>query len=203
MPFLISEEFKSELIALLPKLRVQALSLTRNPSDADDLVQAAVCNAIAAHHTFIPGTNFPAWMHRIVRNRFISNLRQCRDTVKLDDVPAAALTTLAPHEDRLILGELEKALARLPPDQLEALLMVVIQGMSYQKLAELSGCAIGTAKSRVFRARRNLQIWLLGENPDMSDDATTGRIRRISRRKHVDQAHLDCCAREQPSASYL
>jgi RNA polymerase sigma-70 factor (ECF subfamily) len=155
--------FHSQIVAILPKLRVQALALTRHRAAAEDLVQDAVCNALSAKDSFIPGTNFPAWMHRILRNRFISNLRKRRDTTDIDDVPASVFATEAPHEDRLALKELSRAMVRLPADQREALLMVVVHGMSYEALAEATGCAIGTAKSRVFRARRQLEAWLLGD----------------------------------------
>src|SRR2546421_9536993 len=121
--------FHDQVIAILPKLRVQALALTRNRAAAEDLVQDAVCNALSAHESFIPGTNFAAWMHRILRNRFISNLRKRRDTTDLDDVPAASLATESPHEDRLALKELAQALNRLPADQRESLVMVVVHGM--------------------------------------------------------------------------
>jgi RNA polymerase sigma-70 factor, ECF subfamily len=155
--------FHSQIVAILPKLRVQALALTRNRAAAEDLVQDAVCNALSAQDSFIPGTNFPAWMHRILRNRFISNLRKRRDTTDIDDVAASALATEAAHEDRLALKELGRAMTRLPADQREALVMVVVHGMSYEALAESTGCAVGTAKSRVFRARRQLEAWLMGE----------------------------------------
>ena len=164
--------FHDQVISILPKLRVQALALTRNRAAAEDLVQDAVCNALSAQTTFIPGTNFPAWMHRILRNRFISNLRKRRDTTDIDDLPAGALATPAPHEDRLALKQLAGAMSRLPVDQREALVMVVIHGMSYEALAEATNCAVGTAKSRVFRARRQLEAWLLGEpNAALSEPA--------------------------------
>ena len=158
--------FHDQVIAILPKLRVQALALTRNRASAEDLVQDAVCNALSAQDSFIPGTNFAAWMHRILRNRFISNLRKRRDTTDIEDVPSSAFATEAPHEDRLALKELAKAMTRLPSDQREALVMVVLNGMSYEALAEATGCAVGTAKSRVFRARRQLEAWLLGERTE-------------------------------------
>ncbi|MDT7953284.1 MAG: sigma-70 family RNA polymerase sigma factor [Acetobacteraceae bacterium] len=157
--------FHDQVIAILPKLRVQALALTRNRASAEDLVQDAVCNALSASNSFIPGTNF-AWMHRILRNRFISNLRKRRDTTDIDDVPAGMFATEAAHEDRLALKELGAAMTRLPADQREALVMVVIHGMSYEDLAEATGCAVGTAKSRVFRARRQLESWLMGETKE-------------------------------------
>ena len=163
--------FHDQVIAILPKLRIQALALTRNRAAAEDLVQDAVCNALSAQQSFIPGTNFPAWMHRILRNRFISNLRKRRDTTDIDDVPSSVFATEAPHEDRLALKELAHAMTRLPSDQREALVMVVVHGMSYEALAASTGCAVGTAKSRVFRARRQLETWLLGEPKESKQSA--------------------------------
>ncbi|GBR71056.1 sigma-70 family RNA polymerase sigma factor [Gluconobacter kanchanaburiensis] len=157
--------FHDQVIAILPKLRIQALSLTRNRAAAEDLVQDAVCNALAAQNSFIPGTNFSAWMHRILRNRFISDLRKRRETTDIDDVPASSFASPATHEDNLALKDLSMALSRLPADQREALVMVVIQGMSYEALAEATDCAVGTAKSRVFRARRQLEAWMNGDLP--------------------------------------
>lgn len=157
--------FDLELISLLPRLRIQALALTRNPSAAADLVQDAVANALSARASYTPGTNFPAWMHRILRNRFISDTRKRRPSIDLDDAPEAALAVPAAHEDRLVLKELNRAIGRLPMRQRESLFMVVLHGMSYEEVAEATGCAIGTAKSRVFRARRQLQLWLAGETP--------------------------------------
>jgi RNA polymerase sigma-70 factor (ECF subfamily) len=172
--------FHEQVISILPKLRVQALALTRNRAAAEDLVQDAVCNALSAQDSFIPGTNFAAWMHRILRNRFISNLRKRRDTTDIDDVPASAFASDAPHESRLALKELAGAMSRLPADQREALVMVVIHGMSYEALAEATNCAVGTAKSRVFRARRQLEAWLLGEpNEALSQGAAVREPRRL------------------------
>ncbi|WP_149537848.1 sigma-70 family RNA polymerase sigma factor [Siccirubricoccus phaeus] len=156
-------EFHGQLVALLPKLRVQALALTRNRAAAEDLVQDAVANALAAQDSFTPGTNFAAWMHRILRNRFISTLRRQRETTDIEDLPMSLFAVGAAHDDRLVLKELSRALGRLPADQREALFMVVLQGLSYEEVAEATGCAVGTAKSRVFRARRQLQAWLEGE----------------------------------------
>lgn len=171
--------FHDDVIAILPKLRVQALALTRNRAAAEDLVQDAVCNALSAQASFIPGTNFAAWMHRIVRNRFISNLRKRRDTTDIADVPEHRFATNAAHEDRLALKELAGAMARLPTDQREALMMVVVHGMSYEDLAAATGCAVGTAKSRVFRARRQLEAWMLGDD---SGKAKTRNDPRVSAR---------------------
>jgi RNA polymerase sigma-70 factor (ECF subfamily) len=168
------DQFDRQLISLLPRLRVQALALTRNASAAGDLVQDAVTNALAARGSFTPGTNFAAWMHRILRNRFISDMRKRRPHVDLDDVPQAALATPAVHENSLVLKELNVALGRLPLVQRESLFMVVLHGMSYEQVAESLGCAVGTAKSRVFRARQQLQAWLTGEPAPASQPWSEG-----------------------------
>ena len=126
-------------------------------------MQDTVCNALRSADSFIPETNFPAWMHRILRNRFISDIRRRRDTTDVADVPESMFATNASQGDRLALKELGSALNRLPADQREALVMVVVHGISYEELAKQMGVAVGTAKSRVFRARRQLQAWLLGD----------------------------------------
>ena len=155
--------FHEQLVAILPRLRVQAVSMTRNRADADDLVQAAVSNALAAQHSFTPGTNFGAWMFRILRNRFLSDIRRRRDTCDMDNAPSEALARPAAQEDNLALRELRRRLTDLPPDHRTALMLVTVQGMSYEEAAEVMGCAVGTAKCRVFRARRQLEAWLVGE----------------------------------------
>ena len=182
--------FHDQIIGIVPKLRVQALALTRNRAAAEDLVQDAVCNALSAQDSFIPGTNFAAWMHRILRNRFISNLRKRRDTTDIEDVPSSSFATDAPHEDRLALKELGRAMTRLPPDQREALVMVVVHGMSYEALAEATGCAVGTAKSRVFRARRQLETWLLGERPERDSRPAPRAERARSFRPREQRSHM-------------
>lgn len=155
--------FHDQLVAILPRLRVQAVSMTRNRADADDLVQAAVSNALAAQHSFTPGTNFGAWMFRILRNRFLSDIRRRRDTCDMDNAPAEALARPAAQEDSMALRELRRRLSDLPADHRTALMLVTVQGMSYEEAAEVMKCAVGTAKCRVFRARRQLEAWLMGE----------------------------------------
>ncbi|WP_083747880.1 sigma-70 family RNA polymerase sigma factor [Teichococcus deserti] len=178
--------FHDQLVALLPRLRVQAVSMTRNRADADDLVQAAVSNALAAQHSFTPGTNFGAWMFRILRNRFLSDIRRKRDTCEMDSAPAEALARPAAQEDSLALRELRRRLADLPEDHRTALLLVTVQGMSYEEAAGVMKCAVGTAKCRVFRARRQLEAWLMGEKQaprraaDKTAEKKTGSIKAQS-----------------------
>lgn len=180
MPNSRADAFHDDLIAALPRLRVQAMALTRNRAAADDLVQDAVAKALAARNSFEPGTNFQAWVHRILRNTFISDVRRRRATVAIEDAPADALARSGGAEERLMMGELAAALARLPAEQREALVLLTVQNMSCEEIAAATGCAVGTVKARVFRARRALQTMLLG-----SEDATAadglGRDRRAAR----------------------
>lgn len=176
--------FHDQLVAILPRLRVQAVSMTRNRADADDLVQAAVSNALAAQHSFTPGTNFGAWMFRILRNRFLSDIRRRRDTCDMDNAPAEALARPAAQEDSMALRELRRRLADLPADHRTALMLVTVQGMSYEEAAAVMKCAVGTAKCRVFRARRQLEAWLMGDpqpakrSAQAQAQAKSGEVRR-------------------------
>ena len=169
MPDNTPTAFQDQIVEILPRLFIQSLALTRNRAAAEDLAQDAASSALAAHASFIPESNFSAWMHTIVRNRFISNLRKVRDTTDIDAAPAETLASEAPQEDRLTLNELAGAISCLPADQHEVLMMVVVQGMSYKEIADVTGCAIGTVKSRVFRARRHLEGWLTGKSLDNAD----------------------------------
>jgi RNA polymerase sigma-70 factor (ECF subfamily) len=193
--------FHDALVALLPKLRVQALALTRNRAQADDLVQDAVVNALSAQASFQPGTNFPAWMHRILRNRFISNIRRRREETGVDAETFNCLVTAAPQYDRLVLQELATGLGKLSADQREALVMLVIQGMSYEEIADATGAAVGTAKCRVFRARARLEAMLLGEAGAEDTGAEDARRspeaieRRRSRREPIVRGAVRAAAR--------
>src|SRR6202044_3841554 len=141
----MSQEFDDQLTSFMPKMRVWALALTRNRAAADDLIQDVAAKALAAQDCFIPGTNFSAWVHRIMINHFISSVRNRREFTDMDSMPD--LPVPAAHEARPPLPDLGWALNRLPPDQREALFMIVLQEKSYEAAAEVTGCAIGTLKS--------------------------------------------------------
>jgi RNA polymerase sigma-70 factor (ECF subfamily) len=191
----MTPSFHDLLIQTLPRLRAQAMALTRNRAAADDLVHDAVTNALAAKDSFQPGTNFGAWMQRILRNRFISDVRRRRETVDVDEAPLGALATQAAQGDRLVLKELGRGLDRLSADQRQALLLVVVHGHSYEEVAEIMGCAVGTAKSHVFRARNQLHAFLTGDSPQ---DAP--RVKRVARAAPRTAAAVDSLG-ERASAS--
>jgi RNA polymerase sigma-70 factor (ECF subfamily) len=187
----MAECFHDDLVAMLPKLRVQALALTRNRTQAEDLVQETVVRALAARDSFQPGTNFAAWLHRILRNHFISEYRKRRETVAIEDAPPAVLSGHGVAEDKIALRELWGAMDTLGAEQREMLVMVAVEGMSYEQVAEVTGVPVGTAKCRVFRARRQLQAMLLppetpapargytGARPRAATEAAGGRARAL------------------------
>jgi RNA polymerase sigma-70 factor (ECF subfamily) len=153
--------FKRELVALIPQLRAFARTLSGNPTAADDLAQDAMMKAWDARQSFEIGTNMRAWTFMILRNQFYSEKRRSWRQVQLDQ--EAAERTLVAIDDPsapIALDELRLGLAMLPPEQREALVLVGAGGFAYEEAAAISGCAVGTVKSRVSRARRALQSML-------------------------------------------
>jgi RNA polymerase sigma-70 factor (ECF subfamily) len=162
-PKVTAESFHDLVLGYLPALRAQALALTRNRPDADDLVQSAITSALAAKDSFAIGTNFRGWMTRILRNRFISNIRSRRQTVDIEDATGPQMARSGGQEDRIEIQELRRQLGKLPADQRLALIMVSVQGLSYEDTAGRLGIAVGTLKSRVSRARQQLLVRMYGE----------------------------------------
>lgn len=155
---------KDDLIAAIPALRAFALSLSGKPDRADDLVQETLVKAWANMGSFLPGTNLRAWLFTIQRNIFYSQYRKRRREVEdADGQRAAMLSTAAAQPGHMDFQDFRKALARLPVDQREALMLIGASGLSYEEAAEICDCAIGTIKSRVNRARTRLAE-LLGDD---------------------------------------
>ena len=161
MPDSPSCEFPDQLTAFLPKMRVWAMALTRNRAAAEDLVQDVAIKALAASVSFVAGTNFSAWVHRIMINHFISGVRSRREYSDLDQMPEVGIP--ATQHGRTELREFNIAFQRLPREQKEALRMIGIEEQSYEEAARATGCAVGTLKSRVHRARLNLRSLIYGE----------------------------------------
>lgn len=167
IPQTTATDFHAELKELLPRLRIYALSLTRDRDRADDLVQETVVKALVGRHSFRAGTNFAAWAFRIQRNEFISGLRRLKPTVCFDDAISNTLSHPPAQESGLIMREFTQAFRRLADCQREALLLAVLEGWSYQQIADLSGVSVGTVKSRVSRGRAMLKQMLMGDvRPD-------------------------------------
>jgi len=144
------------IIDLIPALRAFARSLTRNATEADDLLQETLVKALANIGQFTPGTNLKAWLFRIERNAFYTQHRKRRREGPLPAEEVAEPSTLPEQEWWLKVRAVDHALQALPDDQKEALLLVSDGGLSYEEAAELCGCALGTIKSRVSRARSRL-----------------------------------------------
>jgi RNA polymerase sigma-70 factor (ECF subfamily) len=164
--------FKRELEAVIPHLRAFARGLCGRPDMADDLVQEALMKAWAAQERFEPGTSMRAWTFVILRNAYLTDMRRNRFRGEYDDkVAERILTAPAGQEDPLHLSDMHRALLTLPPERREALLLVGAGGFSYEEAAEICGCAIGTIKSRVGRARAALNSMLAdGDIPQRALD---------------------------------
>ncbi|WP_246329376.1 sigma-70 family RNA polymerase sigma factor [Chthonobacter rhizosphaerae] len=157
---------KSEIAALIPALRAFARTLVRNPTDADDLVQETLMKGIANSHRFQPGTSLKSWLFTILRNTFYTNIK-----ISNREHPGAAGCVsedcmLLPSQEWSVRGlELREALDRLPEDQREVLVMIGVLGISYEEAAVICGCAVGTIKSRLNRARNRMLSYLEAETP--------------------------------------
>ena len=172
---------KDELISLLPNLRGFAMSLSRNRSTADDMVQDTVMKAWARIDTFEPGTNMKAWLFTILRNTYYTRHRKMkREVPDVDGAFSDTLSVKPDHDGRLQLADFKTAFETLPVEQREALVLIGVQGFSYEEAAETAGVAVGTVKSRVNRARAALTeiMGLDGEALEMTDKATSSVISR-------------------------
>jgi len=156
-PNILQPSVQDAMLAAVPSLRAFAMSLSGKFDRADDLVQTTLLRAIANIHSFTPGTNMSAWLFTILRNQFRSEYRKRRREVEdVDGGYLAALKSSPEQDSRLEFKELFAALAKLPLEQREALLLVGASGFSYDAAAGICGIAVGTIKSRVNRARKLL-----------------------------------------------
>lgn len=150
-------EWRDDLVDQIPSLRAFAWSLSRNPADADDLVQETLAKAWTHRARFTPGTNLRAWLFTILRNTWYTAAAKRRREVADEEGRHAAGLTVQPNQEWSVeLATLKHALDTLPPEHREALVLVGGAGLSYEEAADISGCALGTIKSRVNRARNRL-----------------------------------------------
>jgi RNA polymerase sigma-70 factor (ECF subfamily) len=152
-----SKAVQQELTHYIPNMRAFAISLCRNVDLADDLVQEACLKAWRSLDTYQEGTNLRAWLFTILRNTFLSHLRKARFDLSLDDIDTGERLGKKPEQHGWMEKEdLLKALGQLSIQQREAIILVGAEGLSYEETAQICGCAIGTIKSRVNRARMRL-----------------------------------------------
>ena len=176
-----SQSLKQAMLALIPNLRAFAVSLCGDIERADDLVQETLLKAWNHLDSFQEGTNLRAWLFTILRNTYFSECRRRRREVQdYDGAKAAELAVHPGQQGHIDMQDFRKALNVLPPDQREALVLVGAAGFSYEEAAAISGCAVGTIKSRVNRARSRLSN-LLGVTtahefgPDSATEAIVAR----------------------------
>lgn len=174
-----TEDFEAETLPWLPDVRRYALRLTGDPADADDLVQTTFLNALRGWHTFRPGSDVRRWLFAICRNAFLrSRSRQARSVATEEsdlDALAAARAVFGDQGDgalaaldRIDLPEaIDAAIAKLPEAYRLAVLMVDVDGLSYEEAAGEAGIPIGTVRSRLYRGRRLLQEDLLRQAEDL------------------------------------
>jgi RNA polymerase sigma-70 factor (ECF subfamily) len=160
---------RDRLAGAIPKLRAFAISLSRDASKADDLVQDTILKAWSNMDKFDPATNLDAWLFTILRNTFYSSLRKTRREVQdSDGVHAATLTSKPDHDGRLAMQEFLRAFDQLSPEHREVLVLVGASGFSCEEASVMMGVAIGTVKSRASRARKRLSELLhLEDGEDM------------------------------------
>lgn len=152
------------IVGLIPRLRRYARALVGDRAAADDLVQDTLERAWAKLHLYRRGTDLRAWMFTVMHNVFVNQLRASRPGVQLeDDMPE--LSRPARETESLELRDLDRAIRRLPAEQREVLLLVVLEDMSYDEAARTLGIPIGTVMSRLARAREKLRTMLSGLPP--------------------------------------
>ncbi len=165
------QQFRDQLVALIPALRTFARGLCGWRDMADDMAQDALVRGWAARASFTPGTNFRAWMFMILRNQFYTTIRKNSRMTSWDPEVAERVLVEAPSQQHHIhLADVAKALQKLPPEQREVLLLIGANGLSYDETAEIVGCAMGTVKSRLARGRKALAELIDGPLDDARFD---------------------------------
>jgi RNA polymerase sigma-70 factor (ECF subfamily) len=153
----LAETWRDDVVKLIPALRAFAWSLSHNAADSDDLVQDTLVKAWTHRSGFEPGTNLRAWLFTILRNTYYTTIvRRRRDVADENGKHSAGLSTAPTQDWTMAMQALQDALRRLPDEHREALILVGAAGLTYEEAAEICGCALGTIKSRVNRARVKL-----------------------------------------------
>lgn len=159
-----TDGFEDGLLALLPRMRRFAAGLTRNLPEADDLCQMTIERALRSRGQWQAGTRLDSWMYRIMRNIWIdegrATTRQMKTFVDADE--GLTVGQSGGQEARAALTDVDRALAKLPDEQREAVLLVMVEGYTYKEAAEIVECPVGTLNSRLVRGRDALMA-LLGD----------------------------------------
>lgn len=166
-------EFARLLESQLPRLRRYARALTRDPSRADDLVQDTLVRALAKQHLYQDGTNLRAWLFTLMHNQHVNNARRdVREDNSLDvDTVAAHLVAVTDPTASRQLRELDQAIGKLAMEQRQVILLIGLEGMSYEETAAILDVPIGTVRSRLSRGREALRR-LMGMDENEAELAT-------------------------------
>jgi RNA polymerase sigma-70 factor, ECF subfamily len=189
-------DFLELLQTEIPRLRRYARALTRDGSRADDLVQSCLVRAIAKGHLWQPGTDLRAWLFTILHNQHVNDVRRSvREGVRVPVEEVGATLTVPPNAvAALQLRDLERAIATLPAEQRQAILLVGLEGLSYEKVAAILDVPVGTVRSRLSRGRDTLRR-RMGITPGTAPATETCRRRANPRapspagRLRVNQRH--------------
>ena len=152
-------DFARLLEAEIPRLRRYARALTRDGARADDLVQNCLLRAVAKQHLWQPGTNLRAWLFTILHNQNVNDVQRAvreGDNVGIEEI-APVLSVQPQAMASLEMRDLEAAIAKLVPEQRQAILLVGLEGMAYEEVALILGVPIGTVRSRLSRGRDELR----------------------------------------------
>lgn len=176
---------REAILMHLPALRAFAMTLTKDESKADDLIQDTVVRAWSKFDQYEDGTNLRAWLFTILRNSFFSSIRKQR--FEIDDPVGLFSNQVAEkpaHDGRLQLNDFHAAFGTLPVDQREALILVGASGFSYEEAAEMCDVPVGTIKSRANRGRKRLAELLQIDDATSLEltDASTDAVVKSSRR---------------------
>lgn len=158
----LADPFTDGILALLPRLRRFATGLSRDASKADDLCQTTIERALRHRDKWQEGTRLDSWMFRMMRNIWIDEIRASKRRTEtfVDEEAGLTIGASGGQEERAVLGDIDRALATLPDEQREAVLLVMVEGWSYKEAAEIVGCPVGTLNSRLVRGRDALMVRL-------------------------------------------
>ncbi|HYG91302.1 MAG TPA: RNA polymerase sigma factor [Azospirillum sp.] len=161
----------AQIEAEIPRLRRFARAMVRDATLADDLVQECLERALSRLHLWRPGSNLRAWLFTILRNLHINGIRRRQAVVDIDGEGQAAIGAASGAQIvRLELRDLRRALAMLPNEQREVVLLIGLEGISYGEAADILNISIGTVKSRLSRGRRALRLLMEGKAPSDDDE---------------------------------
>ena len=172
----VNGEARYRMVAMLPRLRAFALSLTRSQTEADDLVQGACARALRSLSSFQEGTNFDAWLMRILRNLWIDGYRRKRDEVLVDTTDprndSVGVDGRDMAETRSTLAAAWRSIRSLPEEQRSVLVLVCVEGLSYRETAHALDMPIGTVMSRLARARKAITATIDADRGDTAAKPT-------------------------------